>query len=176
MAVKFLWVSREISSYTHSYNCVCAHVCTLTHTSIYDKRSPGSHRHTRVSVRVSRKHWTRRAAASPAPSLQTRVASHVPHTARPSPKSKPYFSFSSSAVPLSGNIEEIASKILSEGNFRGGRLSLSKQGNEKGKKNESEQAHQCFILSTLSNADFSRNYQFCVSLTSNLFYKYLECW
>lgn len=104
------------------------------------------------------------------------MVSDIPHTARPSQKIKSYFSFSSSAVPLSGNIEEIASKILSEGNFRGGRLSLSKQGNAKGKKNESERAHQCFILSTLNNADFSRNYQLCVSLTSNLFYKYLECW
>ena len=114
--------------------------------------------------------------APPAPSLKNQNGeSHATHSKAVS-KSKPYFSFSSSAVPLSGNIEEIASKILSEGNFRGGRLSLSKQGNEKGKKNESEQAHQCFILSTLSNADLSRNYQFCVSLTSNLFYKYLECW
>lgn len=36
-----------------------------------------------------------------------------------------YFSFNSSAVPLSGNIEEMASNILSEGNFRGGWLSFS---------------------------------------------------
>lgn len=52
---------------------------------------------------------------------------------RSSQKNKSYFSFSSSAVPLSGNIEEMASKILSEGNFRGGQLSLSKHENMKGK-------------------------------------------
>lgn len=36
-----------------------------------------------------------------------------------------YFSFNSSAVPLSGNIEEMASNILSEGNLRGVWLSFS---------------------------------------------------
>lgn len=49
-------------------------------------------------------------------------------------KNKSYFSFSSSAVPLSGNIEEMASKILSEGNFRGGQVSLSERGNMEGQK------------------------------------------
>lgn len=37
------------------------------------------------------------------------------------------FSFSSSVVPLYGNTEEMTSKILSEGNFQAGRLSLSSQ-------------------------------------------------
>lgn len=65
------------------------------------------------------------------------MVSYVPYKAlRPPQKNKSYFSFSSSAVPLSGNIEEMASKILSEGNFRGGQLSLSKHGNIQGKKEQ----------------------------------------
>lgn len=62
------------------------------------------------------------------------MVSYVPYKARSPQNDKSYFSFSSSAVPLSGNIEEMASKILSEGNFRGGRLPLSKQENVKGEK------------------------------------------
>lgn len=65
------------------------------------------------------------------------MVSYVPYKAlRPPQKNKSYFSFSSSAVPLSGNIEEMASKILSEGNFRGGQLYLSKHGNIQGKKEQ----------------------------------------
>lgn len=62
------------------------------------------------------------------------MGSGIPDELRWPQKNISYFSLSSSAVPLSGNIEEMASKILSEGNFRGGRLSLSIWGNTKGEK------------------------------------------
>lgn len=78
-------------------------------------------------------------SATVAPSPINQSGEYIPHKARPPQKNKSYFSLSSSAVPLSGNMEEMASKILSEGNFRGGRLSLSKYGNMKKKNHPSKQ-------------------------------------
>lgn len=77
-------------------------------------------------------------------------------------------------MPLSGNIEEIASKILSEGNFRGGRVSLSKQENVKERKNQSEQAFSLSFSPHLTRLIFQEIIN-SVSLISNTFYKYLEC-
>lgn len=110
---------------------------------------------------------------------QTKTLSYAPYKARLPQKSKSYFSFSSSAVPLSGNIEEMASKILSEGNFRGGRLSLSVSGNKKGKKDERKASLSIlhFLHTTTSNkANFLRKLStLCFTYFWHMSHVCMEC-
>lgn len=142
--------------------CVCAHA-----HCIHSERRAGQH-----LTRVSRSPWlcAQRLVGSMSSTLMNQNAGLRTIRGQTASENKSYFSLSSSAVPLSGNIEEMASKILSEGNFRGGRLSLSIVGNKKGEKDERKQVFRSFISSTqlhLTELMLYENHHLRVSLTSD---------